>query len=49
MLWLNGSLATKTWADVNMLITYSIVGLIIALFLIRSANVLQLGDDAARN
>ena len=32
-----------------MLITYSIVGLIIALFLIRSANVLQLGDDAARN
>ena len=49
MLWLNGSLATKTWVDVNMLITYSIVGLIIALFLIRSANVLQLGDDAARN
>lgn len=49
MFWLNGSLATKTWVDVNMLITYSIVGLIIALFLIRSANVLQLGDDAARN
>lgn len=49
MLWLNGSLATKTWADVNMLIIYSIVGLIMALFLIRSANVLQLGDDAARN
>lgn len=49
MLWLNGSLATKTWADVNMLIVYSIVGLILALFLVRSANVLQLGDDAARN
>lgn len=49
MLWLNGSLATKTWADVNMLIVYSILGLIMALFLIRSANVLQLGDDAARN
>ncbi|MFL8710235.1 FecCD family ABC transporter permease [Clostridioides sp. GD02377] len=49
MLWLNGSLATKTWLDVNMLIWYSIAGLIGAVFLIRSANVLQLGDDAATN
>ena len=47
MLWLNGSLATKTWADVEMLFVYSIVGLIVSLLLIRSANVLQLGDDAA--
>lgn len=49
MLWLNGSLATKTWSHVNMLFIYSIVGLIISLFLIRSANILQLGDDAATN
>lgn len=49
MLWLNGSLATKTWADVEMLFIYSIVGLVVSLFLIRSANVLQLGDDAATN
>lgn len=49
MLWLNGSLATKTWADVEMLFVYSIVGLVVSLFLIRSANVLQLGDDAATN
>ncbi len=49
MLWLNGSLATKTWADVEMLFIYSIVGLIVSLLLIRSANVLQLGDDAATN
>ncbi|CEO21965.1 FecCD family ABC transporter permease [Paraclostridium sordellii] len=49
MLWLNGSLATKTWADVEMLFAYSIVGLIVSLLLIRSANVLQLGDDAATN
>ncbi|MBS6507600.1 MAG: iron ABC transporter permease [Paraclostridium bifermentans] len=49
MLWLNGSLATKTWADVEMLFIYSIVGLVISLFLIRSANVLQLGDDSATN
>ena len=49
MLWLNGSLATKTWSHVEMLFVYSIVGLIISLFLIRSANILQLGDDAAKN
>lgn len=49
MLWLNGSLATKTWADVEMLFIYSVVGLVVSLFLIRSANVLQLGDDAAIN
>ena len=49
MLWLNGSLATKTWADVEMLFIYSIIGLIVSLLLIRSANVLQLGDDAATN
>ena len=29
MLWLNGSLATKTWADVEMLFVYSIVGLVV--------------------
>jgi len=49
MLWLNGSLATKTWSHVEMLFAYSIVALIISLFLIRSANILQLGDDAAKN
>ena len=49
MLWLNGSLATKTWSHVEMLFAYSIIGLIISLFLIRSANILQLGDDAAKN
>ena len=49
MLWLNGSLATKTWVDVEMLFIYSVVGLVVSLFLIRSANVLQLGDDAATN
>lgn len=49
MLWLNGSLATKTWADVELLIGYSIIGLIASLFLIRSVNILQLGDEAAIN
>ncbi|MBS5799328.1 MAG: iron ABC transporter permease [Clostridiales bacterium] len=49
MLWLNGSLATKTWGDVETLVGYSIVGLIASFFLIRSANILQLGDEAAVN
>ena len=49
MLWLNGSLATKTWSHVEMLFAYSIIGLIISLFLIRNANILQLVDDAAKN
>ena len=49
ILWLNGSLATKTWAHVNMLIFYSLIGLILSLFLVRIANVLQLGDESAKN
>lgn len=49
MLWLNGSLATKTWADVELLVGYSVVGLVASFFLIRSANILQLGDEAAVN
>ena len=49
ILWLNGSLATKTWGHVNMLIFYSLIGLILSLFLVRSANVLQLGDESAKN
>ena len=42
ILWLNGSLATKTWSHVDMLFLYSLI-------LIRSANVLQLGDESAKN
>ena len=44
ILWLNGSLATKTWSHVD-----SLIGLGLSLFLIRSANVLQLGDESAKN
>ncbi len=49
LLWLNGSLATKTWQDVRMLGAYTVIGLVASLFLIRSANILQLGDEAAIN
>lgn len=49
ILWLNGSLATKTWSHVDMMFLYSLIGLGLSLFLIRSANVLQLGDESAKN
>ena len=49
LLWLNGSLASKTWIDVRLLGIYSIIGLTLSLFCIRSANILNLGDDAAIN
>lgn len=49
LLWLNGSLATKTWNDVKVLAVYTGIGLIASCFLIRKANILQLGDEAAIN
>jgi len=49
ILWLNGNLVASTWDEVHTLFLYSVVGLITSLFLIRSANILQLGDEAAKN
>lgn len=46
LLWLNGSLASKTWNDTKIIAiySYSLIGLILSLFCIRGANVLSLGD-----
>ncbi len=49
LLWTNGSIARASWQDVSVLVPYSLVGLVLALFLIRPANILLLGDDAAQN
>lgn len=49
LMWVNGSLVGKSWHHVSMLLPYSIVGLILSLTCISSANLLQLGDDAATN
>ena len=49
LLWLNGSLASKTWADVRIVAFYSIIGLILSVFCIRGANILSLGDNSATN
>ncbi|MFR5266840.1 FecCD family ABC transporter permease [Clostridium sp.] len=49
LLWLNGSLASKTWADVRLVAIYSLIGLVLSLFCIRGSNVLNLSDEAATN
>ena len=47
LLWLNGSLAQKTWTDFRLLFVYIIIGLILALFCIKPANILALGEKTA--
>ncbi|WP_300382062.1 iron ABC transporter permease [Clostridium sp.] len=49
LLWLNGSLASKTWADVKLVAVYSLIGLSLSLLCIRGANVLSLSDESATN
>lgn len=49
LLWLNGSLASKTWADVKLVGIYSLIGLSLSLLCIRGANVLSLSDESATN
>ena len=48
VLWMSGSLIGRSWADLQMIWPYSLVGLLAAILLIRPLNVLQLGDEAAR-
>lgn len=47
--WMNGSLSAKSWSQTNVLIIYGTIGLVLALFCIKAANALQLGDDMAKN
>lgn len=47
LLWLNGSLAQKTWNDFKLLGFYIMLGLILSLFCIRPANILALGEKTA--
>ncbi|SEO67044.1 iron ABC transporter permease [Paenibacillus sp. OV219] len=46
--WMSGSLNGRSWPHFNTLLPYTIVGLIASLFLIKTANLLVLGDDAAK-
>ncbi|RJX37271.1 iron ABC transporter permease [Paenibacillus pinisoli] len=47
--WLNGSLNGKGMGDVMVILPYSIVGWIAALFCVRKANVLRLGEQTAHH
>lgn len=47
--WMNGSLAAKGMNSVWMILPYTVIGLLVSLLCIRSANVMRLGDDVARN
>ena len=49
LMWVNGSISGKSWTDVRVLALYSSIGLILSMFCIRKANVLQLGDEMASN
>ncbi|UHR02807.1 iron ABC transporter permease [Peptoniphilus sp. GNH] len=46
---IEGNVAQKTWADVKIMAIYGIIFLILALFTIRTANLLQLEDQTAKS
>lgn len=46
---IEGNVAQKTWADVKIMAAYAIIFLIISLFTIRTANLLQLEDATAKS
>lgn len=47
--WMNGSLGGKGMGDVAVLLPYSMIGWVLALFCIHSANLLSLGEKVASN
>jgi iron complex transport system permease protein len=49
LMWLNGSMSGRSWHHVNVLVPYAALGLLGAFLCIKSANLLQLGDDMAKN
>lgn len=46
---IEGNVAQKTWQDVKIMAIYGIIFLVISLFTIRSANLLQLEDQTAKS
>lgn len=49
IMWLNGTVAGTSWYQVGTLLPYSLLGMIAAMLCINTANLLQLGDDAAKS
>jgi len=48
-MWLNGSMSGRSWNHIAVLGPYAAIGLISAFLCIKSANLLQLGDEMAKN
>lgn len=46
--WMSGSLNGRSWPHFDTLLPYTVVGLIASAFLVKTANLLVLGDDAAK-
>ncbi|SDS06039.1 iron complex transport system permease protein [Paenibacillaceae bacterium GAS479] len=46
--WMSGSLNGRSWPHADTLLPYTLAGLLAALLLIKPANLLALGDDAAK-
>ena len=49
LMWVNGSIWGRSWNDLNMILMYSIIGLILSFFCVRTSNILLLSDEKAVN
>lgn len=47
--WIMGSLATVNWSNVHILITYSVIGIVLAILLSKVCNILSLGSKNAKS
>jgi iron complex transport system permease protein len=47
--WMMGSLATVNWSNVNILLVYSVIGIVAAIFLSKVCNILSLGSKNAKS
>lgn len=47
VMWMSGSLVGRSWDHAALIWPYSLVGLAVALVLVRALNIMQLGDEAA--
>lgn len=48
LLFMNGSLSSRSWGEVRMILPYTIAGLVLTMLLSERLNILILGDDVAR-
>ncbi|GAB6991023.1 FecCD family ABC transporter permease [Paenibacillus pini] len=46
--WMSGSLNGRSWPHFETLLPYTVIGMIASIFLLKQANLLVLGDDAAK-